>query len=291
MRKMGSSVNTAANTVVQTSTNDIFQASSSMCKASCTSEFSGGNIVIGPGAKVGDITITNKCNSDALCTMKTELDAIATQQLDAAQLAEASAPGQAALITWPGFSVNTTFNFTTQVLSNTVTQVIDSVCQATADNLITNVNVYVGANAEVGAIEFTNEGDATAECAIENTAGVSVSQETTVEQSAVSTAGSVLVLIILIVGIAVILISLAWITAESKKNTQEVESKTIIELARSGAVKQGSLSAEDLVNIAKGIAAPPPPPPPSAVEQAVASTIQQTPQMLNDAAQIAAVVV
>lgn len=281
---MGSSINTALNTTIQTSTNDIFQASSSVCNASCTSDFSGGNIVIGPGAKVGDITITSRCEAEALCTMKTELDAIATQQLDAAQEAQTSAPGQATLITWPGFSVNTSVNFTTQVLSNTVTQVIDSVCQATGEALITNINVYVGANAEVGAIELSAESSASAECAIENTAGVSVSQDTTAEQSAISKSGSVLVLIVLIIGLAVILISLAWITAAGKKSTQQIESKTIIELAKSGAVKQGSLTADDLVHIAKGIAAPPPPPPPSEIEKAVASTIEQAPQI---AAQVA----
>ena len=141
---MGSSLNTSLNTTVQTSTNDIFQQSSSICTATCTNEFSGGNIVVGPGAQVGDITITQKCNADALCTMKNQLDAIATQQLEAIENAQAEAPGNPALITWPSFSVNTSVNFTTQVLANSVTQVINSVCEATTENLIENVNVYIG---------------------------------------------------------------------------------------------------------------------------------------------------
>jgi hypothetical protein len=224
---MGSSINTALNTTIQTSTNDIFQSASNVCTARCSNTFENVNIVIGPGSKVGDVTITQQCQADALCTMKNQLDAISTQQLEAIQDAETAAPGQAALITWPGMSINSSVNFTTQVLSNSVTQVINNVCEANSEQLIRNVNVYIG-GAEVGAIDFTQTGSAKAECAIENTASAKVSQTAASTQTAVSTSGSVLVLIMMIVAIAVIMIALAWIAAVSKKN----QAKSNVELAQ-----------------------------------------------------------
>ncbi len=257
---MGSSVNTAMNTTIQTSTNDVFQQSSSICQANCTNEISDINIIVVGGSKVDTINFSEKCDSNALCTMKNQLDTIATQQLDAVQEAEASAPGQASFVTWPGFSVNTTFNFTTQILSNTITQVIDSVCVADASSLIRNVNVYIGEGSEVGAISFSQENSAQASCAIENTAAVAVSQSATSDQTARSKAGSALVIIIMIIAIAVIAIGLAWISAESDKNQRTTEKETILALAGSGAIAPGSLTAADIVQIARGKPIPPPVP-------------------------------
>lgn len=228
---MGSSINTAINNTIQTSTNSVFQSATNICKANCTSELSGGSIIIAPGATVGGVKIEAKCTSDALCTMKTQLNTIATQQLDAVQIAVAEDPGRAFLVTWPGFSVNTTINNSVQTLSNSVTQVINNVCVANSSNLISNYDIYVGANAEVGLVEISLEGSAQANCAIENTVSTDVSQETSSSQEATSIGGSALVTIILILTIGVVLVALAWIAAESKKN----QNMTNVELAKSGA--------------------------------------------------------
>ena len=255
---MGSSINTAVNTTIQTSTNDIFQQSSSICQANCTQDISDVNIIVVGGSTVDTINFDQKCDSNALCTMKNQLDTIATQQLAAVQQAQASAPGQAAFFTWPGYSINTTNNFTNQTLSNTITQVIDSVCVANASSLTRNVNVYIGEGSEVGAVSFSQENSVQASCAIENTAAVAVSQSASSEQTARSKAGSALVLIIMIITVGVILIGLAWISAVNNKNQRTTEKETIVALAGSGAIAPGSLTAADIVQIARGKPIPPP---------------------------------
>jgi len=244
---MGSSINNTLNTTVQTSVNNVFQEAFNVCKTECTNTFSGVNIIIGPGSKVGDIVIDQKCRSDSLCTMKNQLDAIATQQLEAIQQAESKDPGKLGII--KGVSINTAVNFTTQVLSNTITQVIGNVCQASANNLITNVNVYTGPGSEVGTIEFTQEGSATASCAIENLAAISVIQSSQSNQIATSKTGSALVLIFGVVAIAVIILGLSWITAQTRKNEANSQKEVILGLASSGAIAPGSLTGSDISQI------------------------------------------
>jgi len=240
---MGSSVNTAANVVNQVSVNNIYQESSSICNANCNSSIDDVDIIVRESDVPDGISVNASCSADALCTMKTNLDAIATQQLDAVQTAEAEAPGNAAFVTWPGFSVNTTFNFVNQVLSNSVTQVINSVCNSTANDTINNVTVFLD-NSTVQFIDISATGSAKSECAIENTASVSVSQAAASSQTATSTAGSVLVLVFMIIAIAVILIALAWIGYETKKSSKQAEVEEVKTLAPY--LKKGSVTLQEL---------------------------------------------
>lgn len=246
---MGNSVNTATNVIVQTSTNDIYQASSSICLANCNDVVKDVNIIIRDSTVPEGVKITQECTASSLCMMKNQLDSVATQQLEAAQLAEAKAPGNAAFVTWPGVSINTATNFTTQVLSNAVTQVIDSVCQSNVNNTVENVNIYLD-NSDVQGIEISQKGEAEASCAIENIASTTVSQKATAEQTAESTAGSALVVIFMIIAIATILIALAWIAYETKKSEKQAEVQELSTLAPY--LKPGSLSANELVNILHG---------------------------------------
>ena len=90
--------------------------------------------------------------------------------------------------------------------------------------------------AEVGAIEFTQEGSATAECAIQNTAAVAVSQEASSEQTAISRSGSVWIMLIAIIGIVLLVIALAWIGSENKKSERKTQVAEITALAQAGAI-------------------------------------------------------
>lgn len=230
---MGSSVNTAINTEIQTSTNQIFQSAQNVCQANCTAVNENINIVITNGSKIGNINITNACTASALCTMRSNLSAITEQQLQAVQQAQAKNNGNS-WFTWPGFSVNTTSNFLEQTLQNSYTQTISNVCAASANDLNENINVYVSGST-VADIDIANTANATANCAIDNTVSASVTQNETSNQDASSTNGSIAVLIIAIIVIAIIVIAVVWIGSSSKKQQsteqqQQQKQSTLLEL-------------------------------------------------------------
>lgn len=231
---MGSAINTAVNVAVQTSVNNILQESNSYCFANCNGDIENINIVVINGSKVDGIEIEAVCVSQSLCSMRNELDAISTQQLEAIQYSEATFAGQAAFVTWPGFSVNTTNNNTVQSLSNTVTQVIDSTCEASANNNISNINVLVGNNSEVGGFYIGTDGSATADCNMENSAKSSVSQTAVTEQTAVSTGGSVLIIALLIIAVVIIAIGLSYLTYKNKSESIIAKKEVCTEAIKSG---------------------------------------------------------
>lgn len=216
---MGSAINTAVNVAVQTSVNNILQQSETYCFANCNGDIENINIIVLNGSKVDGIEIEAVCTSQSLCSMRNELDSISTQQLEAIQYSEATFAGQAAFVTWPGFSINTTNNNTVQTLSNTVTQVIDSTCEASANNNISNINVLVGNNSEVGGFYIGTDGTATADCNMENSAKSSVSQTAITDQTAVSTGGSVLIIALLIIAVVIIAIGLSYLAYKNKSET------------------------------------------------------------------------
>ena len=217
---MGSSINTAVNTEIQTSTNQIFQSSQNICQANCTAVNENINIVI-TDSTVGNINITNSCTASALCTMRSNLSAISTQQLQAVQQTEATNNGNS-WFTWPGYSINTTTNYLQQTLENSYTQSISNVCAASASGLNENINVYVSGSTVAG-IDIGNTVNASASCAIDNTVSASVTQSEVSSQTATSTNGNVAVLIIAIIVIAIIVIAVVWLGTSSKKKQSAEE--------------------------------------------------------------------
>ena len=215
---MGYSVNTSVNTVKQTSVNNVFQSSRSLCVANCVNTIEGVNIIIGPGATVDAITFKQECAAEALCAMKNNLDAVASNQLAAIQNAEASSVPRSVLTgDWPGFSINSTFNKTVQSLSNTTTQIIDSVCEANSENYLSNVNVFVGEGAGIGNVEFIQVGEATADCAIDNLASATVSNLAVSDQTALSTSGSIWLLIVVVLGICGTVIAVVYFNTKAEE--------------------------------------------------------------------------
>ena len=188
-----------------------------MCFANCDNDTENINFIFTNGSYVEGIEITQKCTAESLCTMKNQLDAISTQQLEAIQNAQAVDNGRS-FLTWPGFSFNTTTNFTTQTLSNSTTQIIDSVCEASAENNISNINVFVSDSSEVGGIYIGQDGSAVADCNMENTARSYSSQEATSDQTAYTANGSALVIIFMILAIIVIVIALSFLAYKLKKD-------------------------------------------------------------------------
>jgi len=191
---MGASFSASANLSNQMAINETLQESTAICLARCTNEVENINIVIDNGSKIGDIVIDQQCTSDALCTIKHELQAITYQGLELTQNATSETQGNS-LFTWPGISAAVAANISNQMTYNTTTQLITSICEAEATNKVGNVNVYVSNQSEVGGFYINQSSSATADCYIENSAKAITTQTTKTTQTAEATSGSALVII------------------------------------------------------------------------------------------------
>ncbi|MHB1910324.1 MAG: hypothetical protein ACYCQJ_15870 [Nitrososphaerales archaeon] len=215
------SVNTAFNYLTQESINNIVQESHSICWASCTNEIDTVTIVIDEGSRIGDILIQQECQADSLCTIKTELESIATQQLKAIQAAEAIS--QPPLYLTASWAINTTTNIVNQTLENTISQVINTSCEAEANNSIRNVVVYANNNSEIAGLTIKQEANAQASCTIENTARSSVTQSSSAEQTATSKASSLGVWIIVAIAVTVVVIGTLYLNTQAAKSRSSNE--------------------------------------------------------------------
>lgn len=213
---MSLNVNTSINDNEQTSINNVFQSANSQCTASCRQRQDGVNVIVS-NSKTGNITLSQTCQANALCVMRTNLDTIAQQQLTAKQNAEASAQGSSSsgVLGWLGIgvSVNTSANISKQTLENSTTQIINNNCNSTVDQIQQNINILVSDNAEVGQVDLSQTGDATASCAISSAASAKITQSGTSDQTATALSGSVWATII--IGLAIVLFLLYFLTGDT----------------------------------------------------------------------------
>lgn len=230
---MGISFSASANLANQMAVNETLQESTAICLARCTNEVENINIIVDNGSKVGDIVIDQQCQSDALCTIKHELQAITYQGLELTQNAVAESQGNS-LFTWPGITMAVAANISNQMTYNTTTQLITSICEAEANNSVRDVNVYVSNNSEVAGFYINQSASATADCYIENTAKAVTTQTTSGSQVADAKSGSVLVIIFTMIAIAVIVLGMAYINMENSKVKTQSQSDVLIAAINSG---------------------------------------------------------
>jgi len=239
---MGHSLSKTVNDTSQIAVNEIIQKTRTTCIASCKQNVDNVNIVVTNGSIIGDIIISQKCEAVALCSMKTNLDTIATQQLDTIQNGEAIALART-WINWPGTSVAVSKNTTHQELYNSVTQSINNFCNATVENSVTNLNVYISDYSEVGAFTIQQEGNAQANCTIENITSASVTQQASSSQTAKASAGSVLLMIVALLVIMIIVIGVIYLNNKTSIREKELQSENF------GKIVEASKDNPDLLKL------------------------------------------
>jgi len=243
---MGAKSSTAYNDVTNTLRNNVFSSSQSVCQASCSDLQEDDIVYINNSDIKGGIDITQKCPSQALCTMRNQLEAAATQTTQDNQNAQAQAEGSS-LLTWPGLGFSGSYNTLTNHLQNSFTQVISSVCSAKTTELQEDVTIYVNNSNVVGGIRLGQEMGASASCSIDNSAKVSITQSAIAKQSATAETGSTSVIIIAIIVIAIVLIAMAYLSNSSREAAarERLEvAKLKIEASKAGlSVKELGLEA------------------------------------------------
>lgn len=197
----GVSIPTTYNASRQISINKVLQESNTVCFAECQNVVNNITLVINNGSQMGDIKITQQCDSNSLCSIKNSFETVSIQTLESYQFAESKGTG---ICPFKTACAPMATNINEQYLFNSTSQVFNTVCIADAQSSATNVLVFVNDNSSVGGFEIEQVGQATADCSLDNTARAYSSQTSKTEQVAIAGKGfGVLVLILLITALIV----------------------------------------------------------------------------------------
>lgn len=155
----------------------MYQKSSQACTASCEN-IQSGNVVFLDGTTSGDITFQQNCTADANCMMDQALKSVTDLLVELKQdnTTEATLFGG-------GFNVGTVnLNQSDQDIKNQVQQIMESLCSADVTN-VQNGNMVYARNSKTGNISFKQEGNAKADCVMQNSASAEASLKARATQS------------------------------------------------------------------------------------------------------------
>lgn len=188
-------------TEILNQTNQILQSSSESCLGQCTANQSGNEVIIS-GSKIGNLNFNQQCPASASCIMNSTLDTNVSDIMSA--MADQEAVTQLGLLNM-NFS-NTSNNLDIQEsITNQITQIMQSTCQATSD-VNQYDNMIVLKNSTAGDISISNSGSATANCTMTNTARAVVFNQQTAKSSQKAKRESVLAMIVIAIVIGIIAI-------------------------------------------------------------------------------------
>jgi hypothetical protein len=161
----------------QTLLNQIVQKSNETCAATCE-DIQSGNVVFLDGSTTGDITFQQNCTADANCMMTQSLQSVSDLMLQLKQgnKTEASMFGG-------GLNIGTVnLNQSDQDIKNQVTQIMQSLCTADVTN-VQNGNMVYARNSKTGNISFKQNGNAHADCVMQNSASALAKLHADADQS------------------------------------------------------------------------------------------------------------
>lgn len=246
--------NRSSNYNIQLSVNSVLQTASNVCLAICDQNVEDIEIIIDNGSRMGDVVIEQKCDVDALCSMKTSLESISLQQLESAQEAETKNEGNSWL-TWPSWGVNRSVNYNKQTMMNIITQVVDNTCQAQSSQQVRGITVYANNNSEIAGFNINQEASVNAECMMETTGSVMASQSAISDQYAKSTSGNMIATLIALVFVALIVCAYlcvnVWLKGKVAKEQSESQLKKEKDEAAALLLAKGKISGQEYIELQK----------------------------------------
>lgn len=226
--------------------NNILQASFQQCKSDCTN-ISSGNTVIFNGSNIsGDVDFNQSCSATAHCIMEQQLQSQVQNMMSA--IAQQQQEVEKSILS---FTVANDVNYSeiNENIVNSITQILQSSCQATSSN-ITNDNLVILNNTNVeGSFSFSQTGNATANCTMNNLARqVAFNQQQaktnqTQKIESIFAIIAIAVIVVVIVGAIIVFLTLRGGSGSSNINVGEKGEKG--KSKSSGLL--GDLSAEDLL--------------------------------------------
>lgn len=202
--------------------NSILQASSQTCISDCRN-VSSGNTIIFNGTNIdGNVDFNQSCTATASCLMKQQLQSQIQNIMSA--MAEQTEKIDKMFIS---FNISNEVNSSEieQNIRNSTTQTIQSACQGTAEN-IKNGNLVVLNNTNVeGSFSFGQDGNAIADCAMNNLAKQVSFNRQSAKQNQAQKIESIFALIAIAVIVVVIIGAIiVFITMRGKSKPAESSS-------------------------------------------------------------------
>jgi hypothetical protein len=215
---MGIAVSTDVSTVVNTQKATTFQQAQNTCTASCN-QIQQGTTIILSNTTTGNITFDQQCTANANCYMTNAVDQAVTQ------FQEAQASGTASPALFPGIQINTSVSTTVNDLQNDFTQILNNICSADINQVNYGTMIYA-TNSKTGDISFTQNGNATADCVMENSARIQLQMQqkgtaTAAAGSTIAGLASAIIAAVIIVVIIVAVISIVRGTMSQKQEAQK----------------------------------------------------------------------
>jgi len=209
--------------------NDILNASVEGCTATCN-QISSGNVVIFDGGNIGgNVNVLNQsCRVDANCVMQNVAETDLSNIIQDTVQQKNTSVG-ASMFDGIGDQENTNIN--TENVSNYITQILQSTCQASIWMNSSDNFLFYSANTG-GNFSALNQGDsstsASASCAMSNISKLkvanSVSNSTTQANTSVGLFGMIILVILLIILFPIIIVMIRGVLKSNKdKKSSEIK--------------------------------------------------------------------
>lgn len=206
---MGAALSVSDASNIQTAVNQTYQSAKNTCTADCNQTISG-NVIVLDNSKAGNITFTQKCTADASCYMNNAIE----QAVTTFQGANVAADASPAL--FPGIQVNVSKSSNQQDIKNALTQVLENICQSTVNQAATN-NIVYATDSTLGNIGFVQDGNAKADCIMENTARMTLQMKQ--QGDATAKAGGGISIGAGIVGLIILVVIIIVVAGALKRNS------------------------------------------------------------------------
>lgn len=154
-------------TAIEDLQNNILQVTEENCHAKCSNYDGGGTVVIDGTTIKGDLDIVQQCTATASCTMNQTLQSQVQNIMSA--IAAQSQKSEQSFINFT-LAAQANSSEIKENITNTITQVMESACQATSSN-IQQDDIVILRNDTVGGNFFLGQkGSANANCVLNNVA-------------------------------------------------------------------------------------------------------------------------
>ncbi|QIN54324.1 transmembrane domain-containing protein [Cedratvirus kamchatka] len=186
--------------------NEIYQSLSTSCTATCDPNINNIDIIIIDTKVRGGIRFNQVCSAYAACTLPQSVDVNAERILTSS--IEQATNTANSFLSYSPTADETEVDFQNRI-RNSLTQILTSSCNATVRQSINNVLVYA-VNSEIeGDIEFSQNGEASAVCSMNNAAKINLYNQTKAEIKQTTSSSNLTSILVLVGGVILVIVILS----------------------------------------------------------------------------------
>jgi hypothetical protein len=186
--------------------NEIYQNLSTSCTATCDSNISNVDIIIIDTKVRGGIRFNQVCSAYAACTLPQSVDINAERILTSS--IEQSSNVANSFLSYSPTANETSIDFQSRI-RNSLTQILTSSCNANTRQSINNVLVYAMNSEIAGDIEFSQNGEASAVCSMNNASKINLYNQTVVQAEQRNSSSNLTSILILVGGVILVVVILS----------------------------------------------------------------------------------